>query len=97
MPFVSMLECRDGSFYVGSTWDLERRVSEHQHGVGAAHTRRRRPVGLVWHAAYDSVTEAYAMEKRAQGRSRAKRIALVEGPLEDPPRLSRRGARPAAG
>ena len=97
MPFVYMLECRDRSFYVGSTWDLERRVSEHQQGVGAAYTRRRRPVRLVWHAAYDSVTEAYAMEKRVQGWSRAKRIALVEGRLEDLPGLSRRGGRPTAG
>jgi putative endonuclease len=91
MPFVYILECRDRSFYVGSTWDLERRVSEHQEGVGAAYTRRRRPVRLVWHAAYDSVAEAYAMEKRVQGWGRAKRIALVEGRLGDLPGLSRRG------
>ena len=97
MPFVYMLECRDRSFYVGSTWDLERRVSEHQQGVGAAYTSRRRPVRLVWHAAYDSVAEAYSMEKRVQGWSRAKRIALVEGRLGDLPGLSRRGGRPNAG
>ena len=97
MPFVYMLECRDRSFYVGSTWDLERRVSEHQQGLGAAYTRRRRPVRLVWHAAYDSVTQAYAMEKRVQGWSRAKRLALVEGRLGDLPGLSRRGGQPHAG
>ncbi len=90
MPYVYMLECRDRSFYVGSTWDLECRVSEHQEGLGAAYTRRRRPVRLVWHAAYDSIAEAYAMEKRVQGWSRAKRIALVEGRLADLPALSRR-------
>jgi putative endonuclease len=95
MPFVYILECRDKSFYVGSTWDLERRLSEHQEGLGAAYTRRRRPVRLRWHAAYDSIAEAYAMEKRVQGWSRAKRIALIEGRLDDLPGLSRRGpARP---
>ena len=94
MPYIYMLECRDRSFYIGSTWDLERRVSEHQEGLGAAYTRRRRPVRLVWHAAYDSITEAYTMEKRVQGGSRAKRIALVAGRLDDLPDLSRRrGAR----
>ena len=97
MPYVYMLECRDRSFYVGSTWDLERRVSEHQEGLGAAYTRRRRPVRLVWHAAYDSITEAYAMEKRVQGWNRPKRIALIEGRLDDLPDLSRRrGARRSA-
>ena len=90
MPFVYMLECRDGSFYVGSTWDLERRVSEHDLGLGAEYTRRRRPVKLVWHAYSDSISEAYAMEKRVQGWSRAKRRALIEGRLEDLPGLSSR-------
>jgi putative endonuclease len=92
MPYVYMLEFRDRSFYVGSTWDLERRVSEHQEGLGAAYTRRRRPVRLVWHAACDSITEAYAMEKRVQGWNRPKRITLIEGRLDDLPDLSRRRA-----
>ena len=90
MPFVYMLECRDGWFYVGSTWDLERRVSEHDLGLGAEYTCRRRPVKLVWHAYSDSISEAYAMEKRVQGWSRAKRRALIEGRLEDLPGLSSR-------
>jgi len=98
MPFVYMLECRDGSFYVDSTWDLERRFSEHQEGLGAAYTRRRRPVRLVWHAFYDSAAEAYAMEKRVQGWGRAKRLALIEGRWEDVVRASRRhGGRPEDG
>ncbi|MEO5708810.1 MAG: GIY-YIG nuclease family protein [Nocardioidaceae bacterium] len=89
------LECRDQSFYVGSTWDLERRPSEHQHGLGATYTRSRRPVRLVWHAAYDSIAEAYAMAKRVQGWSRAKRIAQIEGRFDDLPGLSKRGPTPA--
>ncbi len=93
MPFVYILECRDGSFYVGSTWDLERRFSEHSEGLGAAYTRRRRPVRLVWHAPYDSIAEAYAFEKRVQGWNRAKRLALIEGRFDDLPALSRRSGR----
>ena len=44
MPYVYILECSDASYYVGSTWDLERRVGEHNLGLGAEYTRRRRPV-----------------------------------------------------
>jgi len=87
-----MLECSDGSYYVGSTWDLERRLSEHQTGVGAAYTRRRRPVRLVWHAWHESIEQAYLMEKRVQGWNRAKRQALIEGRWDDLPGLSRRGS-----
>ena len=90
MPYVYILECRDGSFYVGSTWDMERRLWEHNEGLGAAYTRRRRPVRLAWHGWYDSVAEAFAMEKRIQGWSRAKRQALIDNNFSDLPRLSRR-------
>ena len=94
VPFVYILECRDGSFYVGSTFDMERRRSEHQEGLGAAYTRRRRPVRLAWHAFYDSVAQAYEMEKRVQGWSRAKRLALIEGRMSDLPSLASRPGRP---
>ena len=97
MPHVYILRCADDSFYVGSTWDLERRVSEHNLGLGAAYTRRRRPVELVWAGDYERVDEAYAMEKRVQTWSRAKRAALVEGRLGDLPGLSRSSFRRGPG
>ena len=67
MAWTYILECSDGSFYVGSTIDLERRVSEHDLGLGAAYTKRRRPVTLVWAADFERIDEAYAYEKRLQG------------------------------
>jgi putative endonuclease len=74
MPHVYILRCADDSFYVGSTWDLERRVAEHNLGLGAAYTRRRRPVTLAWCGFYDRVEDAYAMEKRPRpGRARSGR------------------------
>jgi len=96
MAWTYILECADGSLYVGSTFDLERRVSEHNLGLGAAYTRirRRRPVRLVWAAQYDRVEDAYAYEKQIQGWGRRKRLALIEGRLEDLPGLARGRDRP---
>jgi putative endonuclease len=93
MAWVYILECSDGSYYVGSTVDLERRVWQHQQGdgAGAAYTRRRRPVRLVWCWDFDRIDEAYAFEKQVQGWNRAKRRALVDGRLTDLPGLSSRG------
>ena len=34
--YVYILECSDGTFYTGSTRDLERRVQQHQAGDGVA-------------------------------------------------------------
>jgi putative endonuclease len=83
MAWVYILECSDGTYYVGSTTDLERRLWQHNEGLGAEYTRHRRPVQLRWSAAYSRVDEAFAFEKRVQGWSRRKREALMEGRLGD--------------
>ncbi|MCH1883779.1 GIY-YIG nuclease family protein [Agrococcus sp. ARC_14] len=79
MPWVYMLRCADGSFYVGSTRDIERRLDQHQSGAGAVYTKRRLPVELVFAHHDDSVAAAFALEKQIQGWSRAKREALIRG------------------
>ena len=76
-----MLRCRDGSYYVGSTRNVEVRVAQHQRGEGAQYTRHRLPVELVWCEAFGSIADAFALEKRIQGWSRAKREALIRGRL----------------
>jgi putative endonuclease len=91
MPYMYIVECADRSFYVGSTWDLERRLAQHNSDdQGAAYTRRRRPVRLVYFEYSDSIADAYMREKQVQGWGRAKRIALIEGRQAELPRLSGR-------
>ncbi|WKN49405.1 GIY-YIG nuclease family protein [Nocardioides sp. Arc9.136] len=96
MPWTYILECADGSFYVGSTTDMERRLSEHDLGLGAVYTRprRRRPVRLAWCAELGRIDDAYAFEKQVQGWSRAKRQALIDGRVDDLPALARGRRRP---
>ena len=88
MAWVYMLECGDGSYYVGSTKELASRVWQHQVGEGAAYTRRRLPVRLVWSEEYEHIGLAFAREKQIQGWGRAKRQALIEGRYDDLPGLS---------
>ncbi|GAB09440.1 hypothetical protein GOARA_036_01730 [Gordonia araii NBRC 100433] len=85
-----ILRCADDSYYVGSTVDIERRVIEHNEGKGAAYTRRRRPVELVFVDECETIADAFALEKRVQGWSRAKREALIEGRFDLLPGLSRK-------
>lgn len=82
MPFVYMLRCADGTLYVGSTIDLERRIAQHQAGEGAQYTRRRRPVTLFWSQEVARIDDAFAWEKQLQGWSHEKRIAFAEGGLD---------------
>jgi putative endonuclease len=90
MAWAYMLECADGTYYVGSTVDLERRVAQHDAGEGAAYTRGRRPVRLVWAAEFDRIDQAFWFEKQVQGWNRRKRRALIEGRWDALPELASR-------
>ncbi len=77
MPHMYILECSDKSFYVGSTVNIERRLWEHQNGLGAVYTKKRLPVKLVFAEEFERIDEAFALEKQVQNWSRKKRIALI--------------------
>jgi putative endonuclease len=85
-----MLRCVDGSYYVGSTRNLDHRMMQHDTGIGSAYTSTRMPVQLVWYEEFDRIDEAYAREKQVQGWSRAKREALIAGRIRDLSGLARK-------
>jgi predicted GIY-YIG superfamily endonuclease len=82
MPYLYLLECADGSYYTGSTWDLHRRLAEHQSGIGANHTAKRRPVKLVYCEQYDRIEDAFRREKQVLGWSRKKKEALMRSDFD---------------
>ena len=89
MPHMYILDCTDGSYCTGSTWDLDRRLSEHQSGLGANFSAKRLPVKLVSCEYYDRVDDAFYREKQVQGWSRRKKQALIEGDKEKLVKYSR--------
>lgn len=90
MPFMYILKCADGSYYVGSCRNLDQRLWLHDIGEGAEYTKRRRPVTLVHSEEFPNVADAFAREKQVQGWSRAKRRALIDAREGDLPALSRK-------
>ncbi len=76
-----LLQCADGSYYVGVATDLRERIEEHNAGSGARHTRLRAPVRLAWFQPWASYAEARALEARLKGWSRDKKRRLVVGSL----------------
>ena len=68
---VYMLRCFDGSLYCGVTTDIERRLSEHNQGVGSRYTRTRLPVRLVWQSRELTKSEAFKEEYRIKRLSKA--------------------------
>nr|WP_281503791.1 GIY-YIG nuclease family protein [Arenibacter sp. F26102] len=78
-----ILECSDGSYYCGSTVDLDKRLKEHNDGKGANHTKKRLPVMLVYVEEYDRIDKAFYREKQIQGWSRNKKEVLINGDLAE--------------
>ena len=76
------MKCADGSYYVGSTKNLDLRIAQHQSGKGSRYTSGRLPVELIYGEQYDRVADAYAREKQVQNWSRAKREALINSEVE---------------
>ena len=77
--WVYILRCRDGTYYTGHTDNLDVRLAEHEQGLGADWTRRRRPVELVWRGDASTRDEAFAFERRVKDWSMAKKEALIAG------------------
>lgn len=78
--WVYMLRCRDGSFYVGVTGDLERRIAQHHAGeFPNCYTFQRRPVELVYAEDFRDANVAIGWEKQIKKWSRAKKAALARG------------------
>ena len=89
MAHTYILECSDGTLYLGSTIDLQRRLLQHSDGAGARCTAERLPVRLLWSAESASIRDAFFSEKMLQGWSQPKKRALIEGRFGDLPGLSR--------
>lgn len=77
--FTYLLKCRDGTYYAGHTDDLELRIAQHQSGAFGGYTAKRLPVALVWSDSFPTRDQAFAMERKLKGWSRAKKEALIAG------------------
>lgn len=89
MAWVYILTCADGSYYVGSTRNLPSRLWQHEQGLGGAYTSTRLPVTLSYACEFERVADAWGVERKLHGWSRAKREALIRGDFEALPNLAR--------
>jgi predicted GIY-YIG superfamily endonuclease len=88
--------CADGSYYVGHTDDLEKRLAAHNDGTFGGYTAKRRPIALAYAEVFDSRDEAFRRERQVKGWSRAKKEALIRQDWTELQRLAK-GAHPSTG
>lgn len=76
--YCYIVECSDGTYYTGWTTDPERRVKQHNKGVGAKYTSTRRPVKLVYLETQPDRTDAMRRELAIKKMNRIQKSKLVE-------------------
>lgn len=92
--WLYILRCAGGSYYTGSTNNLDLRLAQHRAGEGSVYTRCRLPVELVSAQEFPSEHEAFLRERQVKGWSRAKKEALIRGDFEALVDLSRSRSSP---
>ena len=88
--WVYFVRCRDDSLYCGWSTDPLRRAAVHNAGKGAAYTRSRRPVTLVYYEACADRQAAMRREYALKRLTRRQKLALVRlfiPPFITPPTL----------
>lgn len=86
--YMYILLCSNGSYYTGSTNNLELRMIQHFNGEGANHTRKYPPIKLLYVEEFDRVEDAFYREKQIQGWSRKKKEALINGASDELKKLA---------
>jgi putative endonuclease len=77
--YCYILKCADGTYYTGWTTDPERRLKQHNKGIGAKYTSMRRPVKLVYLEPQPNRTDAMKRELAIKKMKRVQKIKLIEG------------------
>jgi len=79
--YVYILQCSDGSLYVGHTTNIENRLHTHNSGKGTTYTANRRPVKLVYKEFLPNKNDALKRETQLKKWTREKKQALIEGKI----------------
>jgi predicted GIY-YIG superfamily endonuclease len=76
--YVYMVRCKDGSLYTGISNDVAARIKRHNAGTGAAYTRSRKPVVLVWKKRMASQSTALKREATIKRWPKREKEALLD-------------------
>ena len=75
---VYLLRCADQSLYCGITNNLSKRIQDHNNKVGAAYTKSRLPVVLVYSETSLNRSSASKREYEIKQLSRKQKLVLIE-------------------
>ena len=79
LNYTYILRCSDGTYYTGSTNDLDNRIKCHNSKKGAKYTKTRTPVELVYYETFATKEEAMSREYHIKKLKRSGKQKLIDG------------------
>lgn len=80
MPhYFYLAQCSDDSLYSGTCLNVREREAKHNDGTGAKYTRSRRPVQIVYHEEFETLSEARKREAEVKKWSKQQKEDLLYG------------------
>lgn len=76
--YVYILECADGFYYTGVTWDMEKRMEQHKSGMGSRFTAKHGFKRLCYTEEFTDLNQAREREHQLKDFSRKKKELLFE-------------------
>ena len=76
-----IIRCCDGTLYTGISNDLDKRIRDHDRGMGCRYTKCRWPVELVYSEPLPDRSAALRREAEIQGWRRKKKLLLINGEI----------------
>ena len=77
--YVYIIECLDGSYYTGRTWNFDIRGEQHLAGLGSKYTKEHGFKRMAYIEEFQSFEEASLREKQIKGWTREKKEKLIKG------------------
>ena len=77
--YVYIASCKDGTYYVGMTWNIKNREIQHLSGKGSEYTAKHGFKKIEYVEEYESLDTARQRERQLHGWSHNKKKKLIEG------------------
>jgi predicted GIY-YIG superfamily endonuclease len=91
LPFyLYILQCADGSYYVGHTDDIHKRLWQHAQGKGCSYTSKRLPVQVKLVLPCKTRVAVLAFEHKVKRWSRLKKEAFIQQNWNEVSRLAKK-------
>ncbi|KKR80564.1 MAG: GIY-YIG domain protein [Candidatus Daviesbacteria bacterium GW2011_GWA1_41_61] len=75
--YVYIIECKDGTYYTGRTWNINIRYEQHSAGNGSAYTAKHGVKALVYYEEHFDYQDACRRELQIKDWSQEKKKTIL--------------------